>query len=495
MASAEAQATGVADVAIVSMSTGMSNAMNGLAHAFMEQVPLIVISGQLAGAERPFIVRQGFDVESLARPVTKWQIRTASGTDMAQLVAKALYIAHEVPKGPVYLEVPAEVGRSEAKSDGKRWHSRIDVDKSSSPHSRPRHLGQSEIDYLRHRVGAARRPVIIVGGRQHLGLGKLLDAFSSKFRAPTFVTSNQKGVMDPLADYFAGVFLNSNPKLRLLDQSDFVLAINLEAFDIYSRRWNLDAEVVSISVGPIADTFIPFVQEFVCDPVQAMAALLEDVGLTGKSEWTANDVQAYRDDLVSSLTELDHDAYALTITEVVRVLNTVIPTDANLVVDAGFSKPIIAHLWPTCRPNSFFASNAFGTMGHALPTAIALELADPERLTVAIMGDGSLLMRAGELQTAVDARVHPIVVALLDQSFTQIAVKQERRGLEPIGVHLPVMSGAAIGAAFGCNGVDVETAKALGEALAAALRSDLPSLIGVHISNARANDVFGYLRG
>lgn len=495
MASADAQATGTCGVVVVSMSAGMSNAVNGLAHAFMEQVPLIVISGQLAGAERPFIVRQGFDVESLARPVTKWQVRAAPGVNMSQLVAKALYVAHEVPKGPVYLEVPSEVGRGETNGADKRWFPRIDQEQSSAPHYRPRQLDRSEIEYLRDKLVSARRPIIILGGRQHLELNELLNALSSQLRAPTFVTTNQKGSIDPQADYFAGVFLNSNPEVQLLEQSDLILAINLAAFDIYSRRWNFDAEVVSLSVGPIAETVIPFNHEFVGDPGQAMATLLEDAGLVGNSTWTAEDVRAYRDGLVSALTKLDHCAGAMTTSDVVSVLQKVIPNDSNLVVDAGFSKPIITHLWPTGRPNSFFASNAFGTMGHALPTAIALALVNPDRTTLAIMGDGSLLMRAGELQAAADAGVSLIVVALLDQSFTQIAVKQERRGMEPIGVRLPVVSGTAIGAAFGCTGADVETAAEFEEALVTARHSDVPYLIGVHISNASASNVFGYLRG
>jgi acetolactate synthase-1/2/3 large subunit len=493
MAAGEAQASGGYGVAIVSMSAGMSNAVNGLTHALMEQVPLLVISGEQPAARRPFIIRQGFEVASLARSVTKWQVQVSPGMDVGQLLAKALYIASERPKGPVYVELPAEVGRGQASTD-PRWAARVRTQASAVPHARPPGLTETEIRELRDAASSAKRPLIIVGGRQHLDLAGPLDKLSRSLRAPVLVTPNQKGCVAPLAEYSAGVFLNSNPDRHLLERSDLVLAVNLEAFDIYSGPLNVDAQIISLSSAPIAETFIPFAAEYVADPVDSIARLVAS-GRPGASEWTAGDVRHYREQLAADLTKLDHVPGALTTSDVVGVLGERVPADANVVADAGFAKPIVVHLWPSTRPGSFFASNAFGTMGHALPTAIALKLADPSRPTLALMGDGSLLMRAGELQAAADAGASLVAVVFLDRSFTQIAVKQQRRGLAPVGVDLPKLSAASVGAAFGWHGADVQTDAELSDAVAAALQRNQPTLIGAHIDNTNASEVFGYLRG
>jgi acetolactate synthase I/II/III large subunit len=493
MAAADAQASGSFGVAIVSMSAGMSNAINGLTHAYMEQVPVLVVSGQQPAAERPFIVRQGFDVEALAKPVTKWQTKVATGTDVGRLLAKAVFVATERPCGPVYVELPADVGLTEARTDA-RWQPRLHQQAALSPHALPRRLDDAEFAHLDDVMASALRPLLIVGGRSHLDLAVPVADLARGRRMPVLVTPNQKGVVPPGSPYYTGVFLNGSPERQLLDQADRVLAVDLEAFDIYSRAIEGDGQIVSLSSTPIAETFIAFSEEFVGDPVDTLRRLSQSAA-GARSEWTDADVRQYREGLRADLAKLDRVPGALSTTDAATVLANTIPADATVVADAGFSKPILVHLWEPSRPSSFYASNAFGTMGHALPTAIALKLHDPSRPTVAVMGDGSLLMRAGELQTAVDAGVDPVVVVFLDRSFTQIAVKQERRGLSHLGVDLPVLSAEAFGDAFGCTGADVHGADDLADELTAALCRRTPSVIGVHVDNSNANAVFGYLRG
>lgn len=494
MAAGEAQATGGCGIAIVSMSAGMSNAVNGLTHALMEQLPIIIISGQHPAAQRPFIVRQGFDVAALAAPVTKWGVALAAGSNVGQLVAKALRVALAWPQGPVYIELPAEVGSAEVAAV-PCWGPRSHGGASPHPPPAPRELESSELDRLRGILLAARHPVVVVGGRQHLHLRESLELLSQRWRMPVFLTSNQKGLLDPVSPFLAGTFLNSNPERQLIDQADLLLAVNLEAFDIYSRALNLPAAVVSVSTHPIDEMFVPFAEEFVVDPCDALERLAAVAPPDAPSEWSAGDVSAHRRQVAADLARLDRVPGALTTTSVIDVLAGLLPGDATVVADAGFSKPIVAHLWPSSRPGAFIASNAFGTMGHALPTAIAFALADPGRTTIAMMGDGSLLMRVSELRVASDVGADVLIIAFLDESFTQISVKQERRGLPRVGVTLPPLSAQALGAAFGCSGVDVHTAGELRDAVVSVQAQGGPALVGVHVDNRNANPVFGYLRG
>ena len=303
MAAADAQASGSFGVAIVSMSAGMSNAINGLTHAYMEQVPVLVVSGQQPAAERPFIVRQGFDVEALAKPVTKWQTKVATGTDVGRLLAKAVFVATERPCGPVYVELPADVGLTEARTDA-RWQPRLHQQAALSPHALPRRLDDAEFAHLDDVMASALRPLLIVGGHSRLDLAVPVADLARGHRMPVLVTPNQKGVVPPGSPYYTGVFLNGSPERQLLDQADRVLAVDLEAFNIYSRAIEGDGQIVSLSSTPIAETFIAFSEEFVGDPVDTLRRLSQSAA-GARSEWTDADVRQYREGLRADLAKLD----------------------------------------------------------------------------------------------------------------------------------------------------------------------------------------------
>ena len=123
MAAGEAKATAGAGVAIVSMSARMSNTMNGLARSYTDQVPMLVVSGRQAAANRSSMVRHRLDVEALARQVTKWQVHVASGAVVRRL-AKAVVIESTEPSDPGYIDLQAGVGRSPA-TVGARWQARL----------------------------------------------------------------------------------------------------------------------------------------------------------------------------------------------------------------------------------------------------------------------------------------------------------------------------------------------------------------------------------
>src|SRR5262245_12841581 len=116
MAATEAQLTGIPGVVILSMAPGVSNGMNGLLDAYLEHVPVILISGQHAGSSLPFVVRQVYDAESLVGPVTKWRGRVAPGMDVPGVIGKAIDEALSGRPGPVYLELPDDVASTDAQA-------------------------------------------------------------------------------------------------------------------------------------------------------------------------------------------------------------------------------------------------------------------------------------------------------------------------------------------------------------------------------------------
>ena len=116
MASTDALISGKPGVAIVSMATGVSNAVNGVVHAYMEGAPVLLVSGRWTAARESIVVRQGFDPERLVNPCTKWTVTMRTNDDPAQILVKAIDIATSDRPGPVYIELPDEIGELEVKA-------------------------------------------------------------------------------------------------------------------------------------------------------------------------------------------------------------------------------------------------------------------------------------------------------------------------------------------------------------------------------------------
>src|SRR6201999_4223473 len=113
MAATEAQLTGLPGVAILSLAPGVSNGVNGLLNTYLEEVPLILISGQHPAAALPFVVRQGFNIEQLVTPITKWRGKVTADMNVPGIIGKAVDEAMSGKPGPVYLELPDAVATSE----------------------------------------------------------------------------------------------------------------------------------------------------------------------------------------------------------------------------------------------------------------------------------------------------------------------------------------------------------------------------------------------
>src|SRR6201999_2831138 len=116
MAATEAQLTGLPGVAVLSLAPGVSNGVNGLLNTYLDEIPLILISGQHPADSLPFVVRQGFDIAQLVTPMTKWRAKVTAGMNVPAVVGRAVDEAMSGRPGPVYLEIPDGVATAEAKS-------------------------------------------------------------------------------------------------------------------------------------------------------------------------------------------------------------------------------------------------------------------------------------------------------------------------------------------------------------------------------------------
>jgi acetolactate synthase I/II/III large subunit len=488
MAATDAQLTGLPGVAVLSLAPGVSNGVNGLLNTYLDQIPLLVISGQHPAGRLPFVVRQGFDIERLVAPITKWQARITADMDLPAVVGKAVDEAMSGRPGPVYLELPDGVATAESTAPSTE-HTVAALRSRWVEPTRP--ATTTEVTGLAERIARARHPALVVGGRRRLVEPATVAEFAAAYRMPVFTTSRQKGLLGSDFPFYAGTFLNGRLERNLLDHSDLVVMVNPESFDYYNKAWCFDADAIALVDPSFTEWLNPFTERHVVDP----DAVLRDLtahSAGSASVWTPQDVRDYRNTLRASL--VPADAPTFSVAHAVAAALDAWPQDGYLVADAGFGKPLVAMLSDPALPDHYLASNALSTMGYAIPATVAARRAvDGPILT--FLGDGSLLMRATELMVAPTDTTPSVLVALMDRSLTQIEVKQERRGLAPVGAALPPVWCAKLADAFGIDGMDVTDADELRAAVAKGLRGDRPLLIGAHIDPAPSRDLFDLLRG
>ncbi len=477
MAATEAEATGHPGVVLVTLAPGITNTINGIAHAAMDGLPLLVVSGQHHPERAPLIVRQSLDTRLLVSSLCKATL-TASAR-IHQVMARALAMAMAPPAGPVLLELREDIAAAAALDAPEPWQ--LDTVHARASVGVP--------DSVLALVTAARTPCIIVGGACPIDAEPALAGLSERLRAPTFTSPSAMGMLASSEPWLAGTFMNGNFEAQLFERSDLIVTVGLDAKDFFNGPWRYQAPVVAINEQDDTQRFVPVRQQVLGDT----AALLDGMScLSSASEWTPADVERYRE---TQERPFSSETDVLTIPSALRCARQILPPEALVAVDAGFGKPLTSYLWSTLRPKRYFTAHALSTMGYALPAANALKLAAPDTPVVAFMGDGSLLMRASEITVAVEHAVAPIYVVWMDGALAQIETKQLRQHLEPTGSRLPRLSCAAIASAFGANGCDVHSLKDFEAAIRAGLASQRPTLIGANVDQARRAEWFELMRG
>jgi acetolactate synthase-1/2/3 large subunit len=208
--------------------------------------------------------------------------------------------------------------------------------------------------------------------------------------------------------------MNGNPEAAILERCDLILAVGLDASDIFNAPWRYTARVLGIEPDATnTQHFLPVREQVVGD----VPALLEALCRRARaSAWEAQDVAAYRAHLAQLFSPTPTpEAASLTIPAALAEARAILPPETIVTVDAGFGKPLASYLWSACEPKTYFTSHGLSTMGYAIPAANAVQLVHPQRPVLGLMGDGSLLMRASEIGVAAGRRASASAVLREDR--------------------------------------------------------------------------------
>ncbi len=489
MAEAYARMKGEPAVVFGGIGPGAANMVSGVAVAWAEGAPLIVLSGQ---RRRNIIYPerggnfQTLDLLALYRPVTKWQAGLRDLRRLPELMRKAFRIALSGRPGPVYIEIPEDLMRGTIEEDR--------VTDLWPPQSyRIDRLGPGQPAAIRQAAEmlmAAQRPTL------HAGSGVLWAEAWEEFMAlgeyvgATFTTSlAARGVApDDHPRFFHTLNRDALETMRAEADVALVVGSRLGELNGWGRppAWGEGTATIQIDAEPAhIGLNRPVAVGIVGDAKAALQALLAEVKALGDAK-SPPDMSRYDAMTAEWRAELaDGMSFAgegVNPGAMVDAVSKAFPDDAILVQDGGNTSLWVANYATVTRPRSYLYTAKFGHLGTGLPYAIGAQFAEPDREVVLITGDGALGFNIQEMETAARHKLPITVVVSTDAGW---GMERSSQLLAQVGKfveteHAPT-DYAGIARAFGWRGFQAESLEQLNQALAEARESDKPCLIQVKV--------------
>ena len=462
MASAQAEITRAPGACLATLGPGVASLANGVAHARLDRVPLLVVTDGLPVAARRAYDHQALDHAACLAPLVKRSL-LVDPRDGGGAAAEAIAAALAAPPGPVHLDCPGDV---------------LAVEPGHGPTGAPPAATRATAagrpaDLPADLLAKSRRPIVIAGlGVRTASEAARLRTLCERRGLPALVTYKAKGVVPDGHPSFAGVFTHAALEEPFVRSADLIVAVGLDPVELLPRPWTYPQPVVAC--GPWANDgrHVPVAAQATGDVGDLVAAL--DERLPADTAWSASEIRRQADGQRQALRV---EAPGLAPYRAVEAAARAAGPGARVTVDAGAHMFPIMALWPVAEPRQLIISNGLSTMGFALPAAIGAAMLDRPRRVVALTGDGGLLVCLGELSTLGRERLPVTVVVFSDRSLSLIRIKQERRGHRTGGAALGRIDWPALARSVGVEGTRADDEADLERRIAETMTSEGPALV------------------
>ena len=421
MADGYARATGKVGCVLVTSGPGATNAITGIATAYADSIPLVVLSGQVPSGLIGSDAFQECDMIGISRPVVKHSFLVKNPEDIPTIIKKAFYIASTGRPGPVVIDLPKDVVNPLNKF-AYTYPEEVTL-RSYSPTVQG-HKGQ--IKKALKALLVAKKPVLFVGGGViSSNCHDALTRFAKQLNLPVTSSLMGLGAFPGTDRQFLGMLgmHGTYEANTAMHNSDLILGIgvrfddrttnNLAKYCPHAKVIHVDVDPTSISkTVPVA---IPIVgsAESVLDE---FLSLLEDENLAkSQSDLTDWWKQIEQWKAVKCL-DFDRHSRVIKPQQVIETIYRLTQGNAYMASDVGQHQMFAALHYPFDKPRRWINSGGLGTMGFGLPAALGVKLADPKATVVCITGDGSIQMNIQELSTAKQYDI-PIVIICLNNHF------------------------------------------------------------------------------
>ena len=397
-----ARITGKVGVCVATSGPGATNLVTGLATAYMDSVPIIAITGQVA---RPSIGRDAFqetDVLGVTQPITKHNFLVQRVEDMADIVHEAFRTARSGRPGPVLIDVPKDVQFS------KMMYRPATSSGSHSFYLRANGPAEPDAQAIKRAaqlIAAAQRPLIMTGHGIILSNAYAeLSAFAEKTNIPVITTLlglSSIPETHPLAIGMPGMHGPAHVN-RAIGVADLIIGVGLRFDDRVTGKvseFAPHARLIHIDIDPsemhkVKCATVPIV----ADAKAALTALTEAVGKGVSTVWL-HEIRSWEAEEHLRVAGFQRNEEYPDPTCILDAIRKSTGGEAILVADVGQNQMWTARHYQWTRPNSYITSGGLGTMGFALPAAMGVKMGLPEATVWVVAGDGGIQMNIQELAT------------------------------------------------------------------------------------------------
>jgi acetolactate synthase-1/2/3 large subunit len=464
MAATYGELTGHPGACLVTRGPGAASALNGVAHAFLDRAPILIINEAVPANDAGRVSHQRLDQQRLFQPVTKWSVRVGPDT-ASEAVAMALRVAVEPPAGPVHVDFDLDV-----------------VDDVLAPPASPSQGG--DLERARELVAGAEAPVLAIGVGARRAAAAVRTELA-RFGCPILVTYKAKGIISERVPNAAGLLTGATIEAEVLREADLIVGIGLDPVEFIPGPWPYDAPVLSLAEWHSETTYYEPAVEIV-GPLEETLPVLQP--LASRGHVAENGFEALRQ-------ALDIPGDGLLPQDVVATVRSLAPAGTTATVDSGAHMFAAMAFWTVEEPGEALISSGLATMGFALPAAIAAAFVHRGRRVVCFTGDGGLGMALAELETVARYSLPVLVVVLNDAALSLIEIKQRDRQGGRNAVRFTNSDFAEVARGLGLASRRVETITELEDALGEAFSGDTPFLVDAVVDAGNYGAVLRTIRG
>jgi acetolactate synthase-1/2/3 large subunit len=479
-----ARVKGKPGVVFATSGPGATNLVTGIATAYMDSVPLVIITGQVATKLIGTDSFQEADITGITLPITKHNYLVGSIEELPVTLAEAFYIASTGRCGPVLIDIPKDVMEQEGTFCYER--------NREIPGYRPTYVGHpGQINRMVKAIKEARRPVIFAGGGViRSGAAAELRELAIKCRIPVTLSLMSLGAFPGDNPLFLGM-----PGMHgmvaanfALTEADLIIALGARFDDRVTgklEQFASEAKIIHVDIDPAEiGKNVPIDIPIVGDVKQVIRELLKRVQPGDTSDWLQRIEEWQARYPLSEGTA--PSSGKLKPQFVIREINRLTGGKALITTDVGQHQMWVAQHYCFREPRTFLTSGGLGTMGYGFPAAIGAKLASPASTVICITGDGSFQMNIQELAPVVCGNYDLKVVVLNNGCLGMVRQWQElffeKRYSQSLLHGNPDF--ARVAEAFGATGLRVSTADEATAALEKALSVRGPVVIDCLIDPA-----------
>jgi len=424
-ADAYARSTGKVGVAIVTSGPGFTNAVTGIATAYTDSIPMVIISGQVPTAVIGTDAFQEIDAVGISRSCTKHNFLVNDVKDLPRVLKLAFYLARTGRPGPVHIDLPKDVSANIAEFDYSK--------NFELPTYKPTTKGNvRQIKNALEHIAKAKRPLLYVGGGAVLSnCYEDIREFVELTKIPVVETLMARGVMRSDSEYLFGMLgMHGEYAANMaMSETDMIICLGARFDDRVTGRLDVfakKAHVVHVDIDPasIAKIVKPN-YPIVGDLAIVMKQILEE-----SQDMTFNDYSSWKDKLTTYQKEhplrFEEDSDRLKPQWVIKRTGELLGDKALISTDVGQHQMWTAQFYPFNYPRQFMTSGGLGTMGVGLPYAMGVKRANPDKISVNFTGDGSIMMNIQEIITCTQYNLPHINIILNNNYLGMVRQWQTR---------------------------------------------------------------------